>query len=50
MIMSTKLTQSNEFRNLSFVIHQASNEADVTSLINEHGVANFDVVIMDEVR
>jgi signal transduction histidine kinase len=49
MIMSTKLTQSDEFKHTAIAINQATSEADVGALVEEHGVGHFDVIIMDEV-
>jgi signal transduction histidine kinase/CheY-like chemotaxis protein len=48
MIMSTKLTQSDEFKHTAIAIIQATSDADVEALMDEHGVNYFDVIIMDE--
>jgi signal transduction histidine kinase len=48
MIMSMKLTNSDEFNQIEIVVEQASNEVDVEELMSEHNTQYFDVIIMDE--
>jgi hypothetical protein len=47
MIMSMKLSNSEEFKHLEMVVQQAGNEVDVEELMSEHN-AQYDVIIMDE--
>jgi CheY-like chemotaxis protein len=48
MIMSMKLSNSEEFKHLEMVVQQAGSEVDVEALMSEHNAQCFDVIIMDE--